>query len=55
MKFLIEEPSSIPILISLGPKYSPQDPILNTLSPHSSLNIRDHVSQPYSTTGRNAY
>ena len=26
MKFLIVEPSPLPILISLGPKYSPQDP-----------------------------
>jgi len=23
----------------------------NTLSLHSSLNVRDHVTQPYSTTG----
>ena len=23
----------------------------NSLSLHSSLNVRDHVSQPYSTTG----
>ena len=27
MKFLIAEPSPLPILIPLGPKYSPQDPI----------------------------
>ena len=26
MKFLIVEPSPLPILIPLGPKYSPQDP-----------------------------
>ena len=31
MKFLIVEPSPLPILIPLGPKYSPKDPILNTL------------------------
>ena len=28
MKFLIVEPSPLPILIPLGPKYSPQDPVL---------------------------
>ena len=27
MKFLIVEPSPLPILITLGPKYSPQDPV----------------------------
>ena len=27
MKFLIVKPSPLPILISLGPKYSPQDPV----------------------------
>ena len=27
MKFLIEEPSPLPILIPLGPKYSPLDPV----------------------------
>ena len=27
MKFLIVEPSPLPILIPLGPKYSPQDPV----------------------------
>ena len=27
MKFLIVEPSPLPILIRLGPKYSPQDPV----------------------------
>ena len=27
MKFLIVEPTSLPILIPLGPKYSPQDPV----------------------------
>ena len=49
--FLIVEPSTLPILIPLAPKYSPQDLFSNTLSLHSSLNVRDHVSQPYSTTG----
>ena len=28
MKFLIVEPSPLPIRIPIGPKYSPQDPIL---------------------------
>ena len=50
MKFLIVEPSALPILIPLGPKYSPQDPVF-TFSLRSSLNVGDHVSQPYSTTG----
>ena len=27
MKFLIVEPSSLPIRIPLGPKYSPKDPV----------------------------
>ena len=27
MKLLIVEPSPLPILIPLGPKYSPQDPV----------------------------
>ena len=47
MKFLIVEISPLPILIPLGPKYSPQDPVFKYLSLHSSLNVRDHVSQPY--------
>ena len=52
MKFLIVEFSLLPILIPLGPKYSPQDAVSNALSLHSSLNVRTHVSQPYSTTGK---
>ena len=39
------------ILIPLGLKYSPQDHVLNTLSLHTSLDVRDHVSQPFSTSG----
>ena len=31
MKFLIVQPSPIPILIPLGPKYSPQDPFFQIL------------------------
>ena len=49
MKFFIVEPSPYPILIPPGPNYSPQDPFSNTL--YSCLNVRDHASQPYSTTG----
>ena len=44
MKFLIVEPSPFLILIPLGPKYSPQDSVF-------SLNVGNHVSQPYSTPG----
>ena len=51
MKFLVVEPSPHPILIHFGPKYSPQLLFSNTLRLHSSINVRDHVSQPYSTTG----
>ena len=51
MKFLIVEPSPLSILISPGPKYSLKILFSNTLSLDSSLNARDHVSQPYSTTG----
>jgi len=48
MKFLIVEPSPLPIL--LGPNIRLRILFSNTLSLHSSLNVRDHVSQPYSTT-----
>ena len=51
MKLLIVEPPPLPILIPLGSKYSPQDQFSNTLSLGSSLNVRDHASKPYSTTG----
>ena len=88
MKFLIVEPSPLPIRIPLWPKYLPQHPVFkhpyyircngtnyevphckafstpyshpnirlrilpsNTLSLRSSLNERELVSQPYSTTG----
>ena len=49
MKFLIVEPSLLPIL--LGPNIRLRILFSNTLSLRSSLNARDHVSQPYSTTG----
>ena len=52
MKFLIMEPSLFPILLPFVPKYSPQDPVFeHPYSLHFSLNVRDHASQPYSTTG----
>jgi hypothetical protein len=41
MKFPILELSIFPIVIAVSS---------NTLSLHSSLNVRDHASQPYSTT-----
>ena len=44
VKFFIVEPSPLPIRISLGPKYSPLDPVFKYLQPDSSLNLRDHVS-----------
>ena len=51
MKFLVVEPSLLPILILLGLKYSLMILFSNTLSLDSSLNVRDHVSQPHSTAG----
>ena len=51
MKFLVVESSPITILIPLEPKYSHRDPIFKYLfSLHSYLNVRDNVSQSYSTT-----
>ena len=35
----------------LGPNTRLRILFSNTLSPHSSFNVRDHVPQPYSTTG----
>ena len=49
MKFLIVEPSPLPIL--LGPNIHLRILFSNTLSLDSSLNLRDHAAQPYSTTG----
>ena len=51
VNFLIVKPSPLPILIPLWPKYSPRDPISKTISLHSSLNERDHVSHTYSSSG----
>ena len=33
MKFLIVKPSTLPILIPLGPKHSPQDPVFKYPKP----------------------
>jgi hypothetical protein len=49
MKFLIVK--KIPILIPLGPNILLEILFSYTLYLHSSFNVRDHVSQPYSTTG----
>ena len=49
MKFLIVEPS--PLSSLLGPNIRLRILFSNTLSLDSSLNVRDHVSQPYITTG----
>ena len=51
MKFLIVEPSSLPICIPFGKIICLKILFSNTLSLHSSLNVRDYVSQPYNTTG----
>ena len=39
------------LFLSLGPKYSSQDPVFKYPNLYSSLIVRDHVSQPYSTAG----
>ena len=39
MKFLIVEPSPLPILIPLGPKYSPQDPVFNAIGQKLCLKV----------------
>ena len=49
MKFLIVEPSPLLISSLLGPNIRLRILFSNTLSLDSSLNVRDHVSQPYST------
>ena len=50
MMFLIVEPSPLPFSSLLGPNIRLRILFSNTLSLRSSLNVRDHVSQPYSTT-----
>ena len=50
MKFLIVI-SALFIVIILGSKFRLKIVFSNTLSLHSSLNIRYHISHPYRTTG----
>ena len=40
MKFLIVEPSPLPILIPLGPKYSPQDPVFKLIGSNSYKKVK---------------
>ena len=51
MKFLILKPFHFAFASVLGSNIRLRILFSNTLSLDSSLNIRDHVSQPYSTTG----
>ena len=50
MKFLIVELSIAPFSSILGPNILLKILFSNTLSLRSSLNVRDHVLRPYSTT-----
>ena len=50
MKFLIVEPSILPILIPPRSKYSPKDPVFKCYQP-AIIPYCDHVSQLFSTTG----
>jgi hypothetical protein len=50
MKFLIAEPSPLQKRIPLVQNIRLRILFSNTLNLHSSHNVRDHVSQPYSTT-----
>ena len=47
MKFLIVEPSLLPILIRLGPKYSPGDPVNNNNNNNNIIIIIIIVIIPY--------
>ena len=38
MKFLIVEPSPLPILIPLGSNYSPQDPVVTNNNNNNNIN-----------------
>jgi len=53
IKFLIVEPSPLPFSSHLDPNIRLRILFSNTLSLLSSLNVRDHSSQSYSTTGNN--
>jgi hypothetical protein len=53
MKLLIMQFSRTPVTTSLfGPNILLNTPFSNTLSPCSSLSVRDQVSHPYRTTGK---
>ena len=51
MKFLIVEPSLIPILIPLGPKYSSQNPVFKSPLPAFLPYRKRPCFKSYSTTG----
>ena len=51
MKFLIVKLSPLPFSSLMDPNNRLRILFSKTLSLHSSLNVGDHVSQPYSTTG----
>ena len=51
MKFLTVKPSPLPICIPLVRNIRLRILFSNNLSLSSSVNVRDHASQPYSTTG----
>ena len=48
MKFLIVKPSPLPMLIPLGPKYSPQDPVYNTIVKKYIVTYGSEVGNFYS-------
>ena len=52
MKFLIVEPSPVPIRISLGPKYSPQDPVFACILPLlQEIMLHNHITQLLNSSG----
>ena len=51
MKFFTMEHSPLPILSPIGHKTHLRILFSNILSLRPSLNVKDYVSQPYSTTG----
>ena len=48
MKFLIFKLSPLPIPTPFKPRYYPQDPVFK----YPFLNLRDNISQSYSTTDK---
>jgi hypothetical protein len=56
MNFIIMQLSPRSVFLPFRSKYLPQNIMFSeTLSPCSSLKVRDQVSHPYSTTGKNEY